>query len=336
MKFTQDDIKKIAGVALAIAIFVAAQYGIVVPAVQEAARPKSDSIGALVDTSKFGASRDGSTFFIKPGGAFLPTPGATVVIPNYAVTAIPTPTGIPTATPLSVSGVITATAVRAGEFSIAGTPVFWATAIPAVATATPPGNVVATSVIADSVTSNTGVYTTSISIAGTPIVAYATPRPNPVVTAILADSITANTGVYTTSVSIAGTPVVPFATPRANPVVTAIIADSVTANTGVYTTSVSIAGTPVVPYATPNISGGLYAVCGSDTITGTKTIAHGLATPSFINATLAEDITYNAESVSASNAAATVTLKVWGVNTLGTPVAASTPVTVTWCAIGTK
>ncbi len=93
------------------------------------------------------------------------------------------------------------------------------------------------------------------------------------------------------------------------------------------------------PTVVPNVLGygssGKRLVCGSSVITGTDTIAHGLATPSFVVASLGQDVTYDGESVSFTNAAATVTLKVWGVNVLGTPVAAATPAAVDWCVLGT-
>ncbi|MFH0938252.1 MAG: hypothetical protein V1899_03090 [Planctomycetota bacterium] len=210
---------------------------------------------------------------------------------------------------VTFKGAVVATAV-----SINGTPVFWGTAIPAVATATP-----------------------------IPAVATATPMNNlPNATAVVAGSITGNTGVFTTSVSIAGTPVIAFNTPQPTYAYTAptVIANI---NTLAVSTSVSVQGTPVfwataipaVATATPQISGGLYQVCGTNTITGTGTIVHGLATPSYVTAGLANDPTADGASVTWTNATAVVTLKVWASEPI-TITAATTPVAVDWCAIGTK
>ena len=147
-----------------------------------------------------------------------------------------------------------------------------------------------------------------------------------------------------TVVRVNGTPVF-WATPQPTPTVLGqinnsftvtgtVFAGGVIANSGIYTTSVSIAGTPVVAFATPNISGGLYTVCGSSTITGTGTINHGLATPSYITYGLAQDATGDGVRLSHTNAAKTVTLKAW--NSALTPAAATTPVAIDWCATGTK
>ena len=58
-------------------------------------------------------------------------------------------------------------------------------------------------------------------------------------------------------------------------------------------------------------STGKKGVCSSTTITGTGTIAHGLATPSVALASLAGDVTGNGARVSTTNAAGTVTVKIW-------------------------
>ncbi len=110
-------------------------------------------------------------------------------------------------------------------------------------------------------------------------------------------------------------------------------------------TVVKINGTPVIAFNTPQptyaytaptvqVASNKYVVCGSNTITGTGTIAHGLATPQYITAGLAADATGDGVRVTWTNASATVTLKVW--NSALTPAAAATPVAVDWCAVGTK
>lgn len=104
-------------------------------------------------------------------------------------------------------------------------------------------------------------------------------------------------------------------------------------------TAVIVNGTPAfwvtpIPTATPNVSGGLYTVCGSTTITGTGTIAHGLATPAYVSAGLAQDATGDAARVSWTNSSATVTIKVW--NSALTPAPNQTGAAVDWCVKGTK
>lgn len=74
-------------------------------------------------------------------------------------------------------------------------------------------------------------------------------------------------------------------------------------------------------------------VCGSSTITGTGTISHGLATPSYVQVSLNSDVAGDHARLSSTNSSATVTAKVW--TAALTPVAATTPVTVDWCVIGT-
>lgn len=104
-------------------------------------------------------------------------------------------------------------------------------------------------------------------------------------------------------------------------------------------TVVRVNSTPVfwvtaIPTPTSVISNSLYTVCGSDTITGTKAIAHGLATPSYVIADLGEDATGDHSNVSVTNASATVTIKVW--NSALTPAASQAGAVVKWCAFGTK
>ena len=75
-------------------------------------------------------------------------------------------------------------------------------------------------------------------------------------------------------------------------------------------------------------------ICGSTTITGTGTIPHGLATPSFVTLGLAQDVTGNGGHLSFANASGTVTVKAW--SSALTPAPATTPVAVNWCVNGTK
>lgn len=80
-------------------------------------------------------------------------------------------------------------------------------------------------------------------------------------------------------------------------------------------------------------STGKKIVCNTTTITGTGTLATGLATPSVVIANLGADANYDHVDVTTLNASATVTAKVW--NSAATPVAAATGVPVNWCVIGT-
>jgi len=82
-----------------------------------------------------------------------------------------------------------------------------------------------------------------------------------------------------------------------------------------------------------NAASGQAQICGTTTITGTGTLAHGLATPSYVQVSLGQDATGDGATLSFTNASKTVTAKVW--NTALTPAAATTPVAVDWCVIGT-
>lgn len=73
-------------------------------------------------------------------------------------------------------------------------------------------------------------------------------------------------------------------------------------------------------------------ICGSTSITGTGTLPHALATPSFVQLTLAQDVTGDCAHLSYTNASAVVTAKCW--NSAATPAAATTPAAVNWCVIG--
>lgn len=105
---------------------------------------------------------------------------------------------------------------------------------------------------------------------------------------------------------------------------------------------VAKAGTPVFKVSnaglvTGNVlqygSSGQKVVCNTSTITGTGTLAHGLATPSVVMVSLAGDANGDHARVSSTNASATVTVKTW--SSALTPAPATTPVAVDWCVIGT-
>ena len=105
---------------------------------------------------------------------------------------------------------------------------------------------------------------------------------------------------------------------------------SVNGETGAVTAKSLTLATPmaVLAYQTP----GVRLKCGQDTITGTKAIAHGMATPQYVMANLAADATGDGNVVTSANSSATVTIKVW--NSALTPAAATTPVAVDWCVVG--
>lgn len=80
-------------------------------------------------------------------------------------------------------------------------------------------------------------------------------------------------------------------------------------------------------------SSGKKLVCGSQTITGTGTVSHGLATPEAVICGMGANVTGDGSTCSSTNSAAVVTLKVW--NSAATPAAATTPIAVDYCIVGT-
>jgi hypothetical protein len=95
--------------------------------------------------------------------------------------------------------------------------------------------------------------------------------------------------------------------------------------------SLKVVGTPVVVQVGA-LAAGARMVCGSTTITGTGVLPTTLATPQYVNLSLAADVTGNCQSLSYTNTSATVTAKCY--NSALTPAPATTPVAVNWCAIG--
>jgi hypothetical protein len=85
----------------------------------------------------------------------------------------------------------------------------------------------------------------------------------------------------------------------------------------------------VVKYA----SSGVQLVCGSQTITDTANVSHGLTTPSYAVCSLAATQTGDATTCSAAISGSTVTVKVR--NSALTPAANSSGIAVGWCVIGT-
>jgi hypothetical protein len=168
-----------------------------------------------------------------------------------------------------------------------------------------------------------------------------------------ATDLIADTGQFTTSVKIAATEVARLTGSNINaaslkvattPVAllsgSAIDATSLKvgatavalqAGSNIDAASLKVAATPVVVQVGA-LAAGARIVCGSTTITGTGTLPTTLATPQYVNLTLAEDVTGNCQSLSYTNASATVTAKCF--SSALTPAPATTPVAVNWCAIG--
>ena len=96
-------------------------------------------------------------------------------------------------------------------------------------------------------------------------------------------------------------------------------------------TSLSVNSTPVA-LQVGALAASQRIVCGSTTITGTGTLPHGLATPSYVVLSAAQDTTGDSASLSFTNTAAIVDAKAW--TTALTPTAATTPITVNWCIVG--
>ena len=168
-----------------------------------------------------------------------------------------------------------------------------------------------------------------------------------------ATALTADTGVFTTSVSIAGTPAarVSGSAINATSLKVALTPVALLSGSAIDATSLKVAATAVALQAGSNIdaaslkvaatpvvvqvgalAAGARIVCGSTTITGTGTLPTGLATPQYVNLTLGQDVTGNCENLSFTNASATVTAKCF--SSALTPAPATTPVAVNWCAIG--
>lgn len=77
---------------------------------------------------------------------------------------------------------------------------------------------------------------------------------------------------------------------------------------------------------------GSQLVCGTDTITETADVTHGLTTPAFAVCSLAQDPTGDAQSCSTSISGSTVTIKVW--QSAATPAANTAGADVNWCVVG--
>jgi hypothetical protein len=110
-------------------------------------------------------------------------------------------------------------------------------------------------------------------------------------------------------------------------------ADSlVVANSGSPVLKVSQTGL-VTGYVLRYASSGKAIVCNTTTITGTGTLAHGLATPSAVMVNMGADAVGDHARVTFTNSGGAVTAKVW--NSALTPAPAATGVPIDWCVIGT-
>jgi hypothetical protein len=148
-----------------------------------------------------------------------------------------------------------------------------------------------------------------------------------------ASTIYADAGVFTTTLTLAGTPVARVSGDGINATSLKVGATAVALQAGsaIDATSLKVAATPVVVQVGA-LAAGAKIICGSTTITGTGTLPTTLATPQYVNLTLGQDVTGNCQSLSYTNASATVTAKCF--NSALTPAPATTPVAVNWCVIG--
>lgn len=89
----------------------------------------------------------------------------------------------------------------------------------------------------------------------------------------------------------------------------------------------------VTGYVFSSAVSGRKCVQGTQTITGTGTIAHGLSTPVAVQLSLAEDVTGDGARLSYTNAAAVVTAKVW--DSAATPAAAQAGHLIDYTVCGT-
>lgn len=85
----------------------------------------------------------------------------------------------------------------------------------------------------------------------------------------------------------------------------------------------------VLRYATA----GTQIVCGTQTITDTADVSHGLTTPAYGMCSLNQTLTGDAYACNATVAGATVTVKV--LNNAATPAANAAGASVNWCVVGT-
>lgn len=162
---------------------------------------------------------------------------------------------------------------------------------------------------------NTGQFTTSLKVALTPVARVA------------------GSSIDATSLKVALTPVALLSGSAIDATSLKVAATAVALQSGsaIDTTSLKVAGTPVVVQVGA-LAAGAKMVCGTTTITGTGTLPTTLATPQYVQVSMAQDVTGNCQSLSYTNASATVTAKCF--SSALTPAPATTPVAVDWCVIG--
>lgn len=84
----------------------------------------------------------------------------------------------------------------------------------------------------------------------------------------------------------------------------------------------------VLQYPTP----GQRERCGTQSITSTSTLAHGMSTPTYVLLSMGQDVTADGGRVTYTNSAGVVTVKGWSNGAGPTPV--TTPISISWCVIG--
>lgn len=148
-----------------------------------------------------------------------------------------------------------------------------------------------------------------------------------------ATDLYADTGTFTTTLKLAGTAVARVSGDaiNASSVKVALTPVALLSGSAIDTLSLKVGATPVVVQVGA-LAAGAKIICGTTTITGTGVLPTTLATPQYVNLSLAADVTGNCQSLSYTNASATVTAKCF--NSALTPAPATTPVAVNWCAIG--
>jgi hypothetical protein len=192
------------------------------------------------------------------------------------------------------------------------------------------GGVLSTGVIA-----NTGVFTTSVKVAGTPVARLSGSAidASSLKVALTPVALLQGSAIDASSLKVALTPVAKLSGSAIDATSLGVNLTPVALLSGstINATALTVVGTPVV-VQTGAFASNARMVCGSTTITGTGTLPHALATPQFVQLSLGQNVTGDCTALSYTNASAVVTAKCF--NSALTPVAAATPAPIDWCVIG--
>jgi hypothetical protein len=188
---------------------------------------------------------------------------------------------------------------------------------------------------ATALTANTGVFTTSVTVAGTAVARLSGSAIDAASLKVAATPVALLQGsaIDASSLKVALTPVALLqgSAIDASSLKVALTPVALLSGSTINGAAVSVAGTPVAVQV--GALAGKRIICGQTVITGTGTIPHGLATPSFVTLGQAQDVTGDGARLSFTNATGAVTVKAW--NSALTPAPATTPVAVDWCVNGT-